>query len=61
MDDRKRNRRGTPAVEEAMNPERLKLIVSYTVDDRRRASEPEHPHRRQGDTPSLDRQKRADE
>ena len=60
MDDRKESKRRPAAVEDAMSPERLKLIVSYTVDDRRRSSKPEHPHRRQGDTPSLDRPNRAD-
>ena len=60
MGSRKQSKRRTASIEEAMSPERLKLIVSYTVDDRRRTSEPAHPHRRQGDAPSLDRQNRAD-
>jgi hypothetical protein len=42
---------GPALAEEAMKPASLKLILSYTVEDRRHESEPTLYRRRQGDKP----------
>jgi hypothetical protein len=50
VDNRDEPKAGTTLAEEAMRPEGLNLILSYTAEDRRRGdTEAQHDHRRKGD------------
>jgi len=50
MDDPERLATSTRSADAAMSPTTLKLILSYTVEDRRRAdADGEHQHRRRED------------